>query len=150
LRAFYFAGPPLFESAEGFLLRTKKKKKAKRAKPALPFLIAKNAAHRRKAALAPDIAPHQHDRGHVHGPRAPPPVRLLTKRQVIEITGVAFSTLWIWMRDGRFPRARVVGDFATKTKSFWLSSEIDAWLVDLPVRPLKGDVPANEEAAGEA
>jgi predicted DNA-binding transcriptional regulator AlpA len=38
------------------------------------------------------------------------------------------------MRDGRFPRSRIVGG-----KSMWLSSEIDAWLSGLPLRPLKGD-----------
>jgi predicted DNA-binding transcriptional regulator AlpA len=38
------------------------------------------------------------------------------------------------MRAGTFPRARVVGG-----RSMWLSTEVDAWLAALPVRPLKGD-----------
>jgi predicted DNA-binding transcriptional regulator AlpA len=50
------------------------------------------------------------------------------------ITGLSYPTLWQWMRDGRFPRSRIVGG-----KSMWLSTEIDAWLAGLPVRPLKGD-----------
>jgi predicted DNA-binding transcriptional regulator AlpA len=38
------------------------------------------------------------------------------------------------MRDGDFPRSRVVGG-----KSMWLSTEVDVWMAELPVRPLKGD-----------
>jgi predicted DNA-binding transcriptional regulator AlpA len=33
------------------------------------------------------------------------------------------------MREGRFPRARIIGG-----KSAWLESEIDQFLTDLPVR----------------
>ena len=32
--------------------------------------------------------------------------RLLSKAEVITITGRSFVTIWTWMRDGRFPRAR--------------------------------------------
>jgi prophage regulatory protein len=60
--------------------------------------------------------------------------RLLSKPEVMTITGLSYPTLWAWMRAGKFPRSRIVGG-----KSMWLSSEIDAWLAGLPVRPLKGD-----------
>ena len=40
------------------------------------------------------------------------------------------------MRAGTFPRSRVVGG-----KSMWLSTEVDAWMSALPLRPLKGDTP---------
>ena len=43
------------------------------------------------------------------------------------------------MRAGTFPRSRIAGG-----KSKWLSTEVDAWLAALPVRPLKGD---DEEVA---
>jgi predicted DNA-binding transcriptional regulator AlpA len=46
------------------------------------------------------------------------------------------------MRDGKFPRSRVVGG-----KSMWLSTEIDAWIAGLPVRQLKGDDAAAEVAS---
>jgi prophage regulatory protein len=59
---------------------------------------------------------------------------LLDKHEVCAIANVSFPTIWSWMRAGTFPRSRVVGG-----KSMWLSSEIDAWLADLPVRCLKGD-----------
>jgi predicted DNA-binding transcriptional regulator AlpA len=61
--------------------------------------------------------------------------RLLDKAQICKIANVTYPTVWAWMRAGKFPRARIVGG-----KSMWLSSEVDAWVVALPKRPLKGDV----------
>ena len=68
---------------------------------------------------------------------AAPRVRLLAKHEVMAIANVSFPTIWLWMRDGKFPRSRIVGG-----KSMWLSSEIEAWLAGLQVRPLKGDAPS--------
>jgi prophage regulatory protein len=61
---------------------------------------------------------------------SPPAARLLSKKKVLGITGLSYPTIWAWMRDGRFPRSRIVGG-----KSMWLSTEIDAWVAGLPVRP---------------
>jgi prophage regulatory protein len=101
-----------------------------------PELIEANLKDRAKAALAAGELPRRnHDREHVHGARAPPLVeRLVSKSEVLAITGLSFPTIWAWMRAGKFPRSRIVGG-----KSMWLSSEIEAWLAGLPVRPLKGD-----------
>ena len=71
-----------------------------------------------------------------HQPQAPP-VRLLSKAEVLDITNTSFPTLWEWMRQKKFPRSRVVGG-----RSMWLSSEIDEWVKELPVRRLKGDTAA--------
>ncbi len=60
--------------------------------------------------------------------------RLLSKAEVLYRVGVTFPTVWKWMRQGKFPRSRSLDG-----KSFWLASEIDAWIAALPVRPLKGD-----------
>ncbi len=103
-------------------------------------LIAANEAHIAEAALAPARGRHQHDGHHGHGACGPPPVRLLDKNDVLAITNVTFPTIWAWMRGGKFPRSRVVGG-----KSMWLSSEIDVWLAELPVRTLKGDDAKVEE-----
>jgi predicted DNA-binding transcriptional regulator AlpA len=62
------------------------------------------------------------------------PVRLLDKREILAITGVTYPTIWKMMRDGSFPRGRVVGG-----KSKWRSDEVDEWLEGLPIRRLKGD-----------
>jgi predicted DNA-binding transcriptional regulator AlpA len=60
--------------------------------------------------------------------------RLLSKAEVLAITGVTFPTVWTWMRNGTFPRSRIVGG-----KSMWFSTEVSAWLAELPIRRLKGD-----------
>jgi predicted DNA-binding transcriptional regulator AlpA len=61
---------------------------------------------------------------------------LLDKAKILTITGASYPTVWAWMRDGKFPRSRVVGG-----KSMWVSTEIVAWMAKLPVRRLKGDKP---------
>jgi predicted DNA-binding transcriptional regulator AlpA len=75
---------------------------------------------------------------------APGTVRLLDKHAIVAITGVTYPTVWTWMREGTFPRSRIVGG-----KSMWISSEVDAWLASLPVRALKGDKTAAGAARGE-
>jgi predicted DNA-binding transcriptional regulator AlpA len=65
--------------------------------------------------------------------------QLLTRQEVVALAGVTYPTIWLWMREGRFPRSRAVGG-----KSMWLASEIDAWVAALPVRSLK---PLNADAA---
>jgi predicted DNA-binding transcriptional regulator AlpA len=68
--------------------------------------------------------------------------RLLTKPEILAIAGVTFPTIWAWMRDGKFPRSRIVGG-----RSMWRSDEIDRWFADLPVRRLKGDPQHDATAA---
>jgi len=87
------------------------------------------------AAASPPAREH-HDRN-VHAARAPPArlgVRLLSKREVLAIANASYPTVWSWMRQGTFPRSRVVGG-----KSMWRSDEVEAWLGALPIRKLKGD-----------
>jgi predicted DNA-binding transcriptional regulator AlpA len=115
----------------------------KKSKPALsPELIEANLKHRAKAALAGEPLPHNRDRHHTHGARAPPPLveRLLGKYEVMTITGRSYPTIWQWMRDDKFPRSLIVGG-----RSMWRSTAVEAWLAGLRVRPLKGD-PADEVA----
>jgi prophage regulatory protein len=107
-----------------------------------PELIAANIEDRTKAGLADELPRRKHENERVHGARAPPLERLLSKHDVVALTNLSYPTLWAWMRDGKFPRSRVVGG-----KSMWLSTEIDAWVAGLPKRRLKGDA---EVAAGGA
>ena len=111
---------------------------ARERKPATPSeLIKANLEHRAKAALTPGVLVHRKRAGcHVHGARAPPSLaeRLLPKAEVLAITGLSYPTIWSWMRLGKFPRSKVVGG-----RSMWLASELNAWLVSLPTRVLKGD-----------
>ena len=55
--------------------------------------------------------------------------RLVFRPEVLDRTGVAFHTIWVWMKEGKFPSCRVIGN-----KTAWLESEIDAWILSRPVR----------------
>ncbi len=68
--------------------------------------------------------------------------RLLSKVEVLAIANCTYPTLWDWMCKGRFPRSRIVAG-----RSMWRSDEVDQWLADLPLRPLKGDSTAEENTA---
>ena len=67
--------------------------------------------------------------------------RLLSKVEVLDRVGVTYPTIWTWMREGRFPRSREVGG-----KTFWIASEIDAWIKALPTVQLKGDAVQEHQA----
>jgi predicted DNA-binding transcriptional regulator AlpA len=103
------------------LSAAKKKAALQAAAPKLPnALIAADMATRVEAGLPAARGAHA--------------VRLLNRHEVLAFAGCSYPTLWAWMRAGKFPRSRILGG-----KSMWLSTEIDEWLANLPVRPLKGD-----------
>ena len=54
--------------------------------------------------------------------------RLLTRAQVEARTGLARSSLYRAMRDGRFPAPLRVGPSSVR----WPSGEIEAWIASLP------------------
>lgn len=90
----------------------------------------------------PGLSPDNGHRRRAHDPAQAtpaPPVRLLSKAEVLRITGVSFQSLWVWMRAGKFPRARIAGVGGNSSRSVWRSDEVDEWLASLPVRRLRGD-----------
>ena len=101
---------------------------------------AENAAKRQQPhwlkrpmpALASETPPASERLGIANLSQGPP--RLLNKAEVCAIAGATFPSVWSWMRQGRFPRSRIVGG-----KSMWLSTEVEQWLAALPIRKLKGD-----------
>jgi predicted DNA-binding transcriptional regulator AlpA len=63
-----------------------------------------------------------------------PEIRLLSKAEVCDRVSASFPTIWAWMREGKFPRARsLVG------RPVWLESDIVAFCSGLPERPYLGD-----------
>jgi predicted DNA-binding transcriptional regulator AlpA len=60
--------------------------------------------------------------------------RLIGKAEVVRRLGVSYPTIWLWMRNGTFPRARKLGG-----KTCWLESDIEQWIDEMPVVALKGD-----------
>jgi predicted DNA-binding transcriptional regulator AlpA len=112
--------------------------KAKGRKRGRPSKLAPlNQADIKKAGYAADGAQAQSDRQHAHGIRGPPAVRLLSKPEILQITGASFPAIWTWMRRGQFPRCYVMGHGGRSSRSVWRSDEIDAWIAGLALRPLK-------------
>ena len=66
--------------------------------------------------------------------------QLLSRHQIVALTGFTYPWIWQKMQRGQFPRGRIVGG-----KTMWLASEVEAWLAGLPLRPLKGDAPAAQK-----
>src|SRR3954447_7964461 len=50
--------------------------------------------------------------------------RILRKPDVKSRTGLSNSTIYAWIKDGRFPAPIALGDRAVG----WLESEIDSWI----------------------
>jgi predicted DNA-binding transcriptional regulator AlpA len=60
--------------------------------------------------------------------------RLLSKAEIVELTGRSYPTLWAWMQAGKFPRARDLHG-----RPVWVQREIQAFLASLPIKRIKGD-----------
>ena len=71
----------------------------------------------------------------IEAARPPPPLRLLSRKEVCERVGVSYPTIWEWARTGRFPKARVLNG----GKLGWIESEVEAWILALPLQELKPD-----------
>jgi predicted DNA-binding transcriptional regulator AlpA len=64
-----------------------------------------------------------------------PPPALLTKRDVLALIGVSYSTLFAWMRSGRFPLPLVLGPPGSRSsKIAWSTAEVRDWIANRPRR----------------
>jgi predicted DNA-binding transcriptional regulator AlpA len=109
-----------------------KASKAAPAKKKPPAWLNANRKERHRAARKAERKPK----------RAPQGVpRLLNRHEICAIAGCSFQIIWRRMRAGTFPRSRIVGG-----RSMWLSTEVEAWLHALPLRPLKGDTIEDKRA----
>ena len=57
-----------------------------------------------------------------------PTDRMLRKAEVLSRCGVSYTTVWRWVRSGRFPAPVKIGPRAVR----WRESEIEAWLAERP------------------
>ena len=55
--------------------------------------------------------------------------KLLNKKQVLALVPVTFTTLWTWMRQGKFPAARTIG-----SRPMWIEAEVVEWITTRPTR----------------
>ena len=63
--------------------------------------------------------------------------RLLTKAEVLALLGVTYTTVFTWMREGRFPLSIELGPSGGRsTKIAWLADEVYAWIASRPRRKL--------------
>jgi predicted DNA-binding transcriptional regulator AlpA len=109
-------------------------------------LIERKLRHLARATLiAAALSDRQHAETRGNGARAPGALLLLSKDDIVSITGVSHPTIWKWMCDGLFPRSHVVGG-----KAMWRSDEVKAWLDALPITTLKGDAEKQEEEIAAA
>ena len=67
------------------------------------------------------------------------PVRLIRRPELLRMTGLANSTLYHYMGQGRFPRPVKIGVRSVA----WLEEDVVAWISGRPVADLR-----TEEAAG--
>lgn len=67
--------------------------------------------------------------------------RLLSRGEVVELVGVSAVTLWTLQRQNKFPRSLNLNG-----KTVWRSHDIERFLANLPVRRLKGDTDAPDDA----
>jgi predicted DNA-binding transcriptional regulator AlpA len=54
--------------------------------------------------------------------------KLITEREVRDLTGLSHTSIWRWQLDGKFPQRRVI----SSNRIGWLRSEILNWMATLP------------------
>jgi predicted DNA-binding transcriptional regulator AlpA len=62
-------------------------------------------------------------------------LRLLNRAEVVTRVKLSYPTIWAQMQAGKFPRSRMT----SHDRVCWLENEIDDWIENLPIRPLKGE-----------
>lgn len=69
----------------------------------------------RSLAMSPDTAPPREEAK---------PVRLIRLAEVKRRTGMSTSTIYRWMKEGKFPNSRSIGGRI----AVWPESELDEWI----------------------
>jgi predicted DNA-binding transcriptional regulator AlpA len=59
----------------------------------------------------------------------PPAVCFLSKKQLCAKVNLTFPFIWKLIREGKFPEGRAVG-----SRTLWLNSEVEAWILARPTR----------------
>ena len=54
--------------------------------------------------------------------------RLMYKKEILELLGISAVTLWVWMKDGHFPRSIILNPTSRRTQRVaWFEDEVRAW-----------------------
>ena len=65
------------------------------------------------------------------------PVRLLSRVEVTDLIGISYVCLWQWIKAGRFPAGRSLGD-GPRGSVRWDGDEVYAWIKSRARRMPKG------------
>jgi predicted DNA-binding transcriptional regulator AlpA len=76
---------------------------------------------------------------------APPPVRLIFKKETLALLGVSYGSVYLWMRAGQFPLPRQIGPGGRSARIAWYEHEVQAWLRARPPRQMKPLPPPKEK-----
>jgi predicted DNA-binding transcriptional regulator AlpA len=68
----------------------------------------------------------------------PNQIKLLSGAEVLDIVGVSYASLWGWIKEGTFPPGRALSPGTKKGRICWIESEVQTWMLSLPVRLPKG------------
>src|SRR5262249_56189339 len=61
-------------------------------------------------------------------------MRLMSRRELLDLIPISYPKLWSMMRRGEFPRSLAIGG-----KCVWREDEVHAWVDNLSKVKLKGD-----------
>jgi predicted DNA-binding transcriptional regulator AlpA len=67
-----------------------------------------------------------------------PPLKFLSRDEVLKLVGVSYGTLWGWIREGKFPPARELNSSERASRIYWLEHEVLSWMANRPPRLPKG------------
>jgi predicted DNA-binding transcriptional regulator AlpA len=70
--------------------------------------------------------------------RQGPPLKFLSRDEVLKLVGVSYGTLWGWIREGNFPPARELSGNKRASRIYWLEHEVLEWMANRPPRLPKG------------
>lgn len=71
--------------------------------------------------------------GHSETAAGRPPIKLLSKAEMLARVGVSYSSVWNWIIAGIFPPGRALST-GKRGRIMWVESEIDDWIASRPVR----------------
>jgi predicted DNA-binding transcriptional regulator AlpA len=74
----------------------------------------------------------------------------LRKDEVCSLVAADYSTVWRWMREGKFPSPRVINATNGKQGTLrWIASEVEEWMQSQPKRDYR-KTPANSQLNTDA
>jgi predicted DNA-binding transcriptional regulator AlpA len=88
----------------------------------------------------PVVAPPPAQLGPTNQSQGPPPLRFLSRDEVLKLVGVSYPTLWAWIRAGTFPPARELSGNTRASRIYWLEHEVLTWMANRPPRLPRGTV----------